>query len=91
MRPGLVVGRNVDRVDIAAGLKELKACGYTEAETVEVIKYALQRWSKGEEDKAQRMAIDETFHGIDLTSFTRVIAAAISSAEVKHNAGDTEG
>lgn len=85
MRPGLVVGRNVDRVDIAAGLKELKACGYTEAETVEVIKYALQRWSKGEEDKAQKMAIDKTFHGIDLTSFTRVIAAAISSAEAKHN------
>lgn len=47
--------------------------------TVEVITYALQRWARGEEDQAQRGAIDRSFHGIDLTSWTRVLSAALEA------------
>lgn len=58
MRTGLIPGVNVDRIDIAAGMRELAACGYHEAETQMVITYALQRWQRGEEEAAQRGAID---------------------------------
>lgn len=81
MRPDLVAGRNVDRVDIEAGLRELSACGYHEQSTRMVIDFALARWARGEEEAAQRMAIDPSFHGINLTSWTRVLAAARASAE----------
>lgn len=37
MRTGLRTGHNVDAVDVAAGLRELTACGYDEAETRMVI------------------------------------------------------
>ena len=77
-----VPGYNVDRIDVAAGLRELKACGYTEAETVTVIEYALMRWARGEEEAAQRGAIDRSFHGINLTCWVRVLAAARAHAEV---------
>jgi hypothetical protein len=80
-RPSLGVtrrtpGYNVDRVDVVAGLRELAACGYTKAETVMVIEYALMRWARGEEEAAQRAAIDHSFHGIKLICWIRVIAAA---------------
>jgi len=79
MRPSQrVSGYNVDRVDVAAGLRELKACGYGEPKTVMVVEYALMRWAHGEEEAAQRGAIDRSFHGINLTCWLRVIAAAIS-------------
>jgi hypothetical protein len=82
MRPGLSPGDNVDRIDIAAGLRELAACGYDDsAKTRLVIEYALQRWARGEEEAALRGAIDRTFHGIDLTSWVRVLAAARAAAE----------
>ena len=76
-----VPGHNVDRIDVAAGLRELKACGYEEAETVMVIEYALMRWARGEEEAAQRGAIDRSFHGISLTCWIRVLAAARAHAE----------
>jgi hypothetical protein len=77
MRTGLVAGHNVDRIDVAAGLRELIACGYDDSmETREVIAYALQRWARGEEEAAQRGAIDKGFHGISLTCWYRVLAAA---------------
>lgn len=76
MRQGLITGHNVDKVDIDIGLQELTRCGYTDPHTVMVITYALQRWARGEEDKALRMAIDKEFYGINLVSWTRVIAAA---------------
>jgi len=75
-----IPGYNVDRIDVAAGLRELKACGYIELETVMVIKYALMRWARGEEEQAQRGAIDRAFHGINLTSWLRVLAAAMAGA-----------
>lgn len=81
MRHNHVPGRNVDRVDVPAGLRELEATGYTDTYTVEVIKYALQRWARGEEEQAQRGAIDRSFHGIDLTTWMRVLAAARAAAE----------
>lgn len=74
-------GVNVDRLDIAAGLRELEACGYTDsAETRMVVTYALQRWARGEETQAERGAIDRSFYGIDLTSWKRVLAAAMAAA-----------
>lgn len=92
MRQGLIPGHNVDRIDVAAGLRELIACGYDDsAETQAVIEYALQRWGRGEEEAAQRGAIDQSFHGINLTSWLRVLAAARASAEAAQPAGAAQG
>jgi hypothetical protein len=66
----------VDRIDVAAGLRELQVCGYTEPKTIMVIEYALSRWARGEEEQAQRGAIDHSFHGINLTCWIRILAAA---------------
>lgn len=78
-----VSGVNLDRLDIGAGLRELVACGYqkSEVERHTVIEYALQRWARGEEEAAQRGAIDKSFHGIDLTSWLRVLAAAKAATQ----------
>lgn len=85
MRAGLVAGVNVDKLDIAAGLRELEAIGWPasegHAETRCVIEYALQRWARGEEEAAQRGAIDKGFHGIPLTCWVRVLAAAMAGAQ----------
>jgi len=82
-----IPGHNVDRVDVAAGLHELKEIGYTEPETVMVIEYALMRWARGEEEAAQRGAIDRSFHGISFTCWLRVLAAARVAAEIGHTSG----
>lgn len=74
-------GVNVDALNFAAGLAELKLCGYEVAETEQVILYALQRWARGEEEAAERGAIDQAFYGIDLTSWRRVLAAAMAGAQ----------
>lgn len=76
-----ISGHNVDQIDVAAGLRELTACGYTDARTVMVIEYALMRWARGEEKAAQMGAIDPSFHGINLTCWLRVLAAAMAGAE----------
>lgn len=81
MRTGLIPGHNVDRIDVAAGLRELASIGYTEAETKMVIEYALMRWARGEEEAAERGAIDRAFYGISLTCWRRVLAAARAAAE----------
>lgn len=81
MRTGLVPGHNVDRINVGAGLRELAACGYSEPETSFVIQHALMRWARGEEEQAQRGAIDSSFHGISLTCWYRVLAAAKVGAE----------
>lgn len=83
MRTNLIPGVNVDRIDIAAGLRELIACDYTEMETQMVIQHALQRWARGEEEQAQRGAIDKSFHGIALICWIRVLAAARAAGESK--------
>jgi len=79
VRHNLTTGYNVDPVHIPTGIQTLADCGYTESRTVVVITYALQRWARGEEEQAQRMAIDPDFYGIDLTSWLRVLAAAIEA------------
>jgi hypothetical protein len=67
-------------------MRELGACGWpatddgANIETRTVIEYALQRWARGEEPAAQRMAIDAGFHGIPLTCWLRVLAAAKAEA-----------
>jgi hypothetical protein len=76
----LIPGVNVDRIDIDSGLRALGECGYNEPRTRMVIEYALQRWARGEEDAAERGAIDRGFHGIDFGSWRRVLAAAIAGA-----------
>ncbi|MBB3752527.1 hypothetical protein FHT44_005039 [Mycolicibacterium sp. BK634] len=76
----LVPGCNVDKVNIRAGIAELEAMGFDDPYTREVVIYALQRWQRGEEAAAERGAIDQTFHGIDLTSWRRVLAAAQAHA-----------
>ncbi len=83
MRTGLVPGFNVDRIDVGAGMRELSACGYGPecVETRIVIDYALRRWARGEEEAAQRAAIDKSFHGIWLICWVRVLAAARAAAE----------
>ncbi len=43
-----IPGHNVDCIDVAAGISELKICGYTETKTVMVIEFALMRWARGE-------------------------------------------
>jgi len=82
-RPGQrVSGWNVDRIDVPAGLRELKECGYNDSpETTMVIEYALQRWARGEEAAAEKGAIDQSFHGISVTCWRRVLAAAVASAQ----------
>jgi hypothetical protein len=77
----LTPGYNVDRTDVGAGLLELGCCGYDDPQTIMVIEHALMRWARGEEAAAQRGAIDQTFYGIDLTSWLRVVAAARAAAE----------
>ena len=78
-----VAGYDVDRIDVAAGLKELEACGYDEPRTIMVIEHALMRWARGEEEAAQRGAIDRSFHGINLTCWVRVLAAARAAGEAR--------
>lgn len=81
MRHNLSPGHNVDRVDIVSGLRELHECGVPDPKTACVIEYALVRWARGEEKEAQKMALDQTFHGVDLICWTRVLAAARAAAE----------
>ena len=78
-----VPGVHTDKLNIEAGVRQLEACGYSEVETKHVIAYALARWTRGEEEAAQRMAIDKTFHGIDCTSWIRVLSAAKAAAYVE--------
>lgn len=74
-----IPGYNVDSIDVGAGLRELKVCGYGEPKTVMVVEHALMRWARGEEAQAKRGAIDKSFHGINLTCWLRVLAAAMAS------------
>jgi len=82
---GRVPGFNVDKLDVDAGMRELVACGYpeTEARRHAVVWYALRRWERGEEEAAQRGAIDQSFHGIPLTCWLRVLAAAMAAAPTR--------
>lgn len=73
----LVPGVNVDRVDVAAGMTLAARFGYDDWESQTVVEYALMRHRRGEEDGAQRTALG---HGIDLTSWYAILAAALAGA-----------
>jgi hypothetical protein len=83
MGADLVPGVNLDRIDVASGMDMLDSLGDFSPETRTVIAYALRRWAKGEETAAQRGAIDPGFHGIDLTAWLMVLAAAMAGAVEK--------
>lgn len=83
MRVGLKTGHNVDPVNIAAGMRELETCGYDKPETKWVIEHALIRWARGEEEQAERGAIDASFHGVPFGHWRRVLAAAVAAASIK--------
>lgn len=70
---------SLDPVDFEAGLKMLASIGYDEPETVMVITYALQRWARGEEAAGEKGAINVSFHGIPMTQWRMVLAAALSA------------
>lgn len=76
MRPGLEPGVNVDRVNVARGLREAVAAGYDDANSLMVVDYCLSRWAKGEEDLAEKTAISM---GIDFTSWRRILAAGVAA------------
>lgn len=76
----MIPGHNVDRLDVLAGIRELVTLGYHSDETQTIIFCALVRWARGEEAKAEKGAIDLSFHGIPLTCWRRVLAAATSGA-----------
>lgn len=69
----LIPGWNVDRLDIAAGLKMAARLGYGDPQTQFVAEYALMRRARGEEEGAQQTALSG---GIDLTSYFAILAAA---------------
>jgi hypothetical protein len=73
----LTPGVNVDKVDVAAGLREAAGIGYASGEHQMVTEYALMRWARGEEDGALRSFLSG---GIDLTSAYRIVAAAAAAA-----------
>lgn len=77
----LVHGKNLDKLNIAAGMEMLAQTGYDDERTKMVIEYALQRWARGEEGAAERGAIDSKWHGIDFTSWRMVLAAAMAGAQ----------
>ena len=72
-----VPGWNVDKLDIAAGLRQAVSFGYDSQTFQMAIVYALQRHARGEEDGAQRTALNE---GLDLTSWYAILAAAMAGA-----------
>ena len=74
----LVPGRNVDKVDIAAGVRFAARFGYGSPVHRMVIEYALMRHARGEEDGAEKTALHE---GIDLTSWYAIRACAVAAGE----------
>lgn len=74
----LVPGYNVDKVDIAAGIDLAVSFGYNSAEHRAVVEYALMRHRRGEEEGAQKSALNG---GISLTSWYAILAAALAAGE----------
>ena|SRR5690348_1753238 len=76
-------GVNLDHVDVDAGMAMLAASGYDDPSTVMVINHALLLWRRGEEGQAEKNAIDQSFHGIDYTTWRMVVAAAVGEGNRK--------
>lgn len=78
MRPGLVPGVNVDRVNVAAGMRRAAEVGYSDATAQMVAEYALRRHARGEEDGAERTWLRQ--YPRDLTSWRIALAHALAEA-----------
>jgi hypothetical protein len=74
----LVPGVNADKLSVEAGMRQGASFGYAGAQDQMVIEYALMRHARGEEDGAERTALS---HGIDLTSWYAIRAAAMAAAQ----------
>lgn len=86
MRPGLVSGVNVDRLDKNAGMAKAVALGYDDATSRMVVQYALQRWERGEEEGSLK-----TIRGhVDLTSWYAIVAAAVAAAQSVEQPNDSK-
>jgi hypothetical protein len=71
-------GVNVDKVNIARGMKVARDLGYcTTPNESMVVEYALQRWQRGEEDGAEASWMSE-FGKSSYGDFRVVLAAAVS-------------
>jgi hypothetical protein len=78
MRSGLIPGVNVDRVDVAAGVKMAAQLGYGDPTAQMVAEFALMRHRRGEEEGAERTWLSE--YPRDLTSWKAILAHALASA-----------
>lgn len=76
MRPGLIPGVNVDRVNVAAGLEMAARIGYDDPIAQMVAEYALMRHARGEEDGAEKSWMSQFSN--DLTSWRMILAHAIA-------------
>lgn len=77
-------GRNVDKLDIAAGLDMAVSIGYDDWAAEMIVEYTLLRWARGEEDEADRQWL--SYYPSDLTSWRMILAAAMAGAD-----GATDG
>jgi hypothetical protein len=73
----LIPGRNVDVVNVAAGLDFAVELGYESAEDEMVTQYSLNLWARGEEDRADRNWVH--YHPHDLTQWRMIIATAVAT------------
>lgn len=76
----LVPGRNVDRVDVEAGLAKMVELGFDEPNHRMEVDYNLTRWGRGEEDSADR-SMSRSLSGVDYTSWRIILASVIATAE----------
>lgn len=75
--------KKCDPIDVAAGIAALHEHGYDSKLTDMVIEHALVLWSRGEEIKAEKKALDAGFNGIDITTWKMVLDSAIAAAVKK--------
>ena len=75
----LVPGRNVDKVDVAAGMRQAAKSGYKSPYEQMVVEYALMRHARGEEAGAERTWI--SYYPRNLTSWYMILAAAVAASD----------
>jgi hypothetical protein len=86
MRPGLIPGVNLHRVDVDAGLRLADSIGYGGPMAQMVTEHALMQHRRGEEDGAERTWLTH-FPG-DLTSWKMILARAVVAADGSASAAE---
>ncbi|WP_284982398.1 hypothetical protein [Arthrobacter sp. efr-133-TYG-118] len=76
MRPDLIPGVNVDRVDVAAGCRMAAQLGYSDFQAQMIVEYAPMRHHRGEEGGAERTWLAQFPR--DLTSWRAILAHAVA-------------